>query len=148
MLVSNSFGSKYVNNWEYKLFRLNLYHSCKSDVVENLTHLIFGWPVSNISLTIHPTHSKLYIFVILIASRIIWYTWKVFWPPPDFCVTPTEKGPNRPKFCQNNFWPLTTLKPPITHFRQNGTWVLLPQHVQSSITMIYIIQYIYLYHFN
>ena len=27
-------------------------------------HLTFGWPVVNISLTIHPTHSKLYIFVI------------------------------------------------------------------------------------
>ena len=99
-------------------------------------HLTFGWPFVNISLTIHPTHSKLYIFVILITSRVIWYTWKViwsilkFWPPFDLCVTPTGKGPNRLKFCQNIFWPITTSKPSITHFRQNGTWVLLP--LQSS----------------
>ena len=78
------------------------------------THLTFGWPFVNISLTIHPTHNKLYIFVILIASRVIWYTWKViwrilkFWPLLDLCVTPTGKGPNRPKFCQNIFWPITT----------------------------------------
>ena len=103
-------------------------------------HLTFGWPFVNISLTIHPTHSKLYIFVILITSRVIWYTWKViwsilkFWPPLDLCVTPTGKGPNRPKFCQNIFWPVTTLKQAITHFRQNGTWVLLP--LQSSYAYI------------
>ena len=101
-------------------------------------HLTFGWPFVNISLTIHPTHSKLYIFVILITSRVIWYTWKAIlsilkiWPPLDPCVTPTRKGPNRLKFCQNILWPVTTLKPPITHFCQNGTWVLLP--LQSSIT--------------
>ena len=99
-------------------------------------HLTFGWPFVNISLTIHPTHSKLYIFVILITSRVIWYTWKViwsilkFWPLLDLCVTPTGKGPNRLKFCQNIFWPITTSKPSITHFRQNGTWVLLPLQLQ------------------
>ena len=32
-------------------------------------HLTFGWPFVNISLTIHPTHSKLYIFVILKAEQ-------------------------------------------------------------------------------
>ena len=100
-------------------------------------HLTFGWPFVNISLTMHPTYIKLYIFVILITSRVIWYTWKVIWsilkiwPPLDPCVTPTGKGPNHPKFCQNIFWPITTLKLSITHFRQNGTWVLLP--LQSSI---------------
>ena len=87
-------------------------------------HLTFGWPFVNMSLTIHPTHSKLYIFVILITSRVIWSTWKAIWsslkiwPPLDPCVTPTGKGPNRPKFCQNIFWPITTSKPSITHFRQ------------------------------
>ena len=112
-------------------------HLCKVDVVEIWPHLTFGWPFVNISLTIHPTHSKLYIFVILITSRVMWYTWKViwsilkFWPPLDLCVTPTGKGPNSLKFCQNIFWPTTTSKPSITHFRQNGTWVLLP--LQSSI---------------
>ena len=99
-------------------------------------HLTFGWPFVNISLTIHSTHSKLYIFVILMTSRVIWYTWKVtwsilkFWPPLDLCVTPTGKGPNRPKFCQNIVWPITTSKLSITHFRQNGTWVLLPLQLQ------------------
>ena len=93
-------------------------------------HLTFGWPFVNISLTIHPTHNKLYIFVILITARVMWYTWKViwsilkFWPLLDLCVTRTGKGPNRSKFCQNIFWPITTLKQSITHFRQNGTWVL------------------------
>ena len=100
-------------------------------------HLTFGWPFVNISVTIHHTHSEIYIFVILITSRVIWYTWKVIWsilkiwPPLDPCVTPTGKGPNRPKFCQNIFWPITTSKPSITHFCQNGAWVLLP--LQSSI---------------
>ena len=100
-------------------------------------HLTFGWPFVNISLTIHATHSKLYILVIPMTSRVIWYTWKVIWsilkfgPPLDPCVTPTGKGPNRPKFCQNIFWPITTSKLSITHFRLNGTWVLLP--LQSSI---------------
>ena len=93
-------------------------------------HLTFGWLFINISLTIHPTHSKLYIFVVLITSRVIWYTWKVissilkFRPVLDLCVTPTGKGPNCPEFCQNIFWPITTSKSSITHFRQNGTWVL------------------------
>ena len=100
-------------------------------------HLTFGWPYVNISLTIHPTHSKLCIFVYLIAPHAIWYTWKVIWSISklwsllDFSVTPTRKGPNRPKFCQNIFWPIMTSKSPITHFCQNGTWVLLP--LQSSI---------------
>ena len=42
-------------------------------------YLTFGWPFVNIALTMHPTHSKLYIFVILITSRVIWYTWTVIW---------------------------------------------------------------------
>ena len=109
-------------------------------------HLTFAWPSVNISQTIHPTHSKLYIFVIIITSRVIWYTWKVIWsilkiwPPIDPCVTPTGKGQNRPKFCQNIFWPITISKPSITHFRQNGTWVLLP--LQSSI-MVTLVSYIF-----
>ena len=108
-----------------------IYHSCKSDVVENLTPFDLWVTFVNIALTIHPTYSKLYIFVILITSRVIWYTWKVIWsifkiwPPLDPCVTPTGKGSNRPKFCQNIFWPIMTSKPSITHFRQNDTWVLL-----------------------
>ena len=112
-------------------------------------HLTFGWPFVNISLTLHPTHSKLYIFVILITSRVIWYTWKViwsilkFWPPLDLCVTPTGKGPNLPKFCQNIFRPITTSKPSITHFRQNGTWVFLP--LQSSFVIRSINKLGYLY---
>ena len=79
------------------------------------------------------------IFVILIASRVIWYTWKVIrsilkiWPPLDPCVTPNGKGPNHPKISQNIFWPITTSKPSITHFCQNDTWVLLP--LQSSIVI-------------
>ena len=95
-------------------------------------HLTFGWPFVSISLTIHRTHSKLYIFVILIASRVIWYTWKAvwrilkFWLPLDPCMTPTGKGPNHPKFCQNIFWLKTTSNSSISHFRQNGIWVLLP----------------------
>ena len=106
-------------------------------------HLTFGWPFVNISLTIHPTHSKLYIFVILITSRVMWYTWKVIWsilkiwPLLDPCVTPTWKGPNRPKFCQNIVCPITTSKPSITHFRQNGTWVLLPLHLQLYLYATY-----------
>ena len=89
-------------------------------------HLTFGWLFVDISLTIHPTHSKLYIFVILIISRVIWYTWKAIWsilkfrPPLDLCVTPTGKGPNRPKFWQNIFRPITTSKPSVTHFHQNA----------------------------
>ena len=99
-------------------------------------HLTFGWPFDNISLTIHPTHSKLYIFVILVTSQVILYTWKVIWailkiwPPLDPCVTPTGKGPNRPQFCQNIFWPITTSKQSTTHLSQNGFWVLLPLHLQ------------------
>ena len=106
-------------------------------------HLTFGWPIVNISLTIHPTHSKLYIFVILITSRVIWYTWKVIWsilkiwPPLDPSMTPTEKMPNRPKFRQNISWPVTTSKPSITHFRQNGTWVLLPVHLQLRLLALH-----------
>ena len=102
-------------------------------------HLTFGWPSVNISLAIHPTHSKPYIFVILITSRVIWYTWKVIWnilkiwPPLAPFVTLTGKGPNRPKFCQNIFWPITTSKPSITHFRQNGTWVLLSTTVFNYV---------------
>ena len=104
-------------------------------------HLTFGWPFINISLTVHPTHRKLYIFAIIITSRVIWYKSKVIWsilkcwPLLDLCVTPTGKGPNRPNFCQNIFSPITTSKPSITHFRQNGTWVLLP--LQSSIRTFY-----------
>ena len=88
-------------------------------------HLTFGWPFVNISLSIHPSHSKLYIFVLLVTSRVIWYTWKAiwnilkFWPALDLCVT----LPNRPKFCQNIFWRITTSKLSITHFPENGTWV-------------------------
>ena len=103
-------------------------------------HLTFGWPFVNISLTIHPTQSKLYIFAIHTTSQVIWYTWKAIlsilkiWSPLDPCVTPNGKGPNRPKFCQNIFWPITTSKPSITHFRQNGTWVLLPLHLRFLLT--------------
>ena len=86
-------------------------------------HLTFGWPFVNISLTIHPTHCKLNSF-----SKVIWSSLKV-WPPPDLCVTPTGKGPNRPKCCQNIFCSITTSKLSITHFRQNGTWVLFPLHL-------------------
>ena len=99
-------------------------------------HLTFGWPFVNIPLTIHPTHRKLYIFVILITSRVIWYTWKIIWsilkiwPLLDPCVTSTGKGLNCPKFCQNIFWLITTSKSSITHFRQNGAWVLLLLHLQ------------------
>ena len=108
----------------------------------NLTHLTFRWPFVNISLTIHPTHSKLYILAILITSWVIWYTWKVIWsilkiwPPLDPRVTPTGKGHNRPKFCQNIFWPITTSKPSITHFRQNDTWVLLLLHLHFYSNLI------------
>ena len=116
-----------------------IYHSCKSDAVENLTHLTFGWSFVNISHTIHPTQSKLYIFVILITSRVIWYAWKViwsilkFWPPLDLCVTPTGRGQIVQNFVKIYiFWPITTSKPSITHFRQNGTWVLLPLQLQIA----------------
>ena len=105
-------------------------------------HFTFGWPFVNISLSIHPTHSKLYTFVILIiTSRVIWYTWKVIWsilkswPPLVFCVTPTGKGPNRPKFCQNIFWPITTSNPSITHFRQNGSRVHVLRQLPSLIAV-------------
>ena len=117
------------------------------------THLTFGWPFVNIFLTMHPTHSKLYIFVILIASRIIWYTWKVIWSIFKIWphLTRTGKGPNRPKFCQNIFWPITILKPSITHFRQNGTWVLLPLHLHLYLFHIHVtttqmkVQWIYMH---
>ena len=101
-------------------------------------HLTFKWPFVNIALTIHPTHSKLYIFVILIASRVIWYTWKVTWSILKFYpyLTSAWPLPNCPKFCQNIFWPITNSKPSITHFRRNGTWVLLP--LQSSIALLII----------
>ena len=58
-----------------------------------------------------------------------------FWPPLDLCVTPTGKGPNRPKFCQDIFWPITTSKLSITHFRQNGTRVFLPLHPQMLFNL-------------
>ena len=45
-------------------------------------------------------------------------------------LTSTGKGQNRPKFRQDIFLPVTISKLSITHFRQNGTWVLLP--LQSS----------------
>ena len=110
-----------------------------SVVVKNFTPLTFGWPFVNISLTIHPTHSKLYMCVILITSRVFWYTWKAIWsiilkiwPSLDPYVTPIWNWPNRPKCCQNSFWTITTSKPSITNFRQNGTWVLLPLHLQFN----------------
>ena len=56
-------------------------------------HLTFRWPFVNISLTIHPTHSKLYIFVILITSWVIWYTWKVIWSILKFDPHLTLRGP-------------------------------------------------------
>ena len=106
-------------------------------------HLTFGWPFVDISLTMHPTHSKLYIFVILLTSRVIWYTWKVIWsimkiwPQHDPCMAPTGKGPNHPKFCQNILWLITTLKPSTTRFRQNGTWVILPLQSSIACTIIF-----------
>ena len=45
-----------------------------------------------------------------------------FLPPLDLLRDPTGKRSNRPKFCQNIFWPITTSKPSIIVFRQNGTW--------------------------
>ena len=115
-----------------------IYHLSNWMLLKIWPHLTFGWPFVNISLTIHPTHSKLYIFVILITPRVIWYIWKViwsileFWSPLDLCVTPTGKGPNRQKSCQNIFWLMTTSKPLITHFRKNGTWVGLLLPLQCS----------------
>ena len=99
-------------------------------------HLTFEWPFVNISITIHPTYSKLYIFVILITSRVIWYTWKViwsilkFWPLFDLCVTPTGKG----QIVQNFVQIFSDLQRPQNHqylIRKNGTWVLLS--LQSSL---------------
>ena len=66
--------------WNVQAERNNLiYHSCKSTVVEYLTLLDLWMTFVNIFLTIHATHSKLCIFVILIRSRVVWYTWKVIW---------------------------------------------------------------------
>ena len=84
---------------------------------------------------------KIYIFGMCKLRGIIWYIihanrmllkiWPHLtfgWPFVNISITihPTQK-----KFCQNIFWPITSSKPSISHFRQNGTWVLLP--LQSSI---------------
>ena len=81
------------------------------------------WPLDDTNHA--PTHSKLYIFVILITSNLIYMKghlkhFENLTPTWPLCA-PTGKGPNRPKFCQNFFWPITILKLSVTHFRQNGT---------------------------
>ena len=88
-------------------------------------NLTFGWPFTNIFLTIRQRHRKLYIFVILKTYRTIWNTWKhvpsifEFWPQIHPCVTPTGEGAYYPKCCQNIFQHVVTSKPPLTQFRQN-----------------------------
>ena len=98
-------------------------------------HLTFGWPFVNISLTIHPIHSKLYNLVILITSREIWYTWKHLkhfenltptWPLSD----PYWEEAKSSIILSKKFLIYKDFKSTITHFRQNGTWVFLP--LQSS----------------
>ena len=98
-------------------------------------HLTFGWPFVNISLTTHPTHSKLYSFVILITSRVIWYTWKVIWSILKFWPLRDSywEGAKSSKILSKYFWPITISKPSITHFRRNGTWVLLPLHLHFHL---------------
>ena len=126
--------------WNVQAERNNLiYHSCKSDVVEIWPHLTFGWPFVNISLTMHPTHSKLYIFVILMTSRVIWYTWKLiwsilkFWPPLDLCVTPTGKGPNRSKNLSKYFLTYNDFRTINDSF--SSKWHLSTSSTTSSIAI-------------
>ena len=72
-------SSKSMYFWNVQAERNNLiYHSCKLDFVENLTPLDLWmtfyddfFMIFYILLTILPTYSKLYIFVILIISRKI-----------------------------------------------------------------------------
>ena len=73
-------------------------------------HFTFGWPFVNISISIHPTHSKLYTFVILIiTSRVIWYTWKVIWsilkswPPTCLLRDPCWEGAKSSKILSKYF---------------------------------------------
>ena len=97
------------------------------------------WPTWLLDdLTIHLTNSKLYIFLwFFLTSRVTWYTWKAIicilkiWPPVDTCWPILRRAQIVQNCCQNSFWPITTSKPSITHFRRNDTWVLLP--LQSSI---------------
>ena len=66
------------------------------------------WPFVKIPLTIHPTHSKLYIFVILITSLVIWYT------PLD----PYWERAKSSKILSKYFLAITTSKPSVTHLRK------------------------------
>ena len=103
-------------------------------------HLTFGWPFVNISQTIHPTHSKLYIFVILMTSRVIWYTWKFiwsilkFWPPLDLCVTPTGKGPKSSKILSKYFLTYNDFKTINNSF--SSKWHLSTSSTTSSRVVV------------
>ena len=102
-------------------------------------HLTFGWPFVNISLTIHPTHSKTIYFCDPYdrTSNLIYMKGhsKHFeiltptWPLRDPCW----EGGKSSKILSKYFLTYNDFKLLITHFHQNGTWVLLP--LQSSIVI-------------
>ena len=85
-------------------------------------------------LTIQLTHCKVYIFVILITSRVIWYTWKViwsilkFWPHLTSAWPLLGRGQIVPNFVKY-FLTCNDFKTLITYFRQNDIWVLLILHL-------------------
>ena len=105
-------------------------------LLKNWPHLTFKWPFVNISLTIPPTHSKLYIFVILITSRTIWYTWKViwsilkFWPLLELCVTPTGKGAKSSEILSKYFLTYNDFKSINNSF--SSKW-----HLSTSYTTVF-----------
>ena len=109
-------------------------------------YLTFGWPFVNISLTINPTHRKLYIYIYFCdpynpTSNLIYMKGhlKQFenltstWILRD----PYWEGAKSSKMWSKYFLTYNVFKPSTTHCRQNDTWVLLP--LQSSISLVQLI---------
>ena len=91
-------------------------------------HLTFGWPFVNIASTIHPTHNKVYIFVILITSWVIWYTWNLTptWPLRD----PYLEGAKSSKILSKYF--LT-----YNNFKTINNPFLSKWHLSTSSTTVF-----------
>ena len=113
-------------------------------------HLTFGWPFVNISLTIHPTHSKLYIFVILITSRVIWYIYErpfeTFWKfnPPWPLRDPYWEGAKSSKILSKYFLTYNDFKPINNSF--SSKWHLSTSSTTSSIISALVNYFKYLWH--
>ena len=82
------------------------------------------WPHN--SITDDKKYQKLYIFGILVVSGVVWgitrggQTILKIWPHLTSPVTPIYKMTNWSKNCQNVVCYSIALKPPLTHFSQNG----------------------------